>query len=264
MNQFVTQEFTTIRLLNMPLAQLDQAGCNALVLRRLAAGRGGWIVTANLDILRRYVFDAAFRHLVRHANVVVADGMPLVWASLLQGTPLPERVAGSDLISSLSAGAARAGRSVFLLGGDAGTAERAALALRAACPGLHVCGTWYPPLGFEHDPAHMAAMRLALRKAAPDIVYVALGCPKQERLISLLRWDFPSVWWIGVGISFSFLAGEVRRAPRWLQRAGLEWSSRLWQEPRRLGQRYLVHCLPFALVLLTSAVLARLRASLAR
>ncbi|MRW90454.1 WecB/TagA/CpsF family glycosyltransferase [Duganella sp. FT80W] len=242
----------------MPLARVDERACIERVMQALAARRGGWIVTANLDILRRYVFDAAFRALVRPASMFVADGMPLVWASALQGVPLPQRVTGADLIHNLSARAAHHGYSVFLLGGDDGTAEQAASRLRAQCPQLKVAGTWYPPPGFERDPAHLTALRQVLQGAQPDIVYVALGCPRQDRLIAGLRTDFPRTWWIGVGISFSLLAGRLRRAPRWAQRAGLEWACRLWQEPRRLAVRYLVHGLPFALLLLLAAMLARL------
>lgn len=247
-----------VSLLGMALAKVDEDACIDWVLKSLEGGRGGWIITANLDILRRYVLDAPFRQLAREASLTVADGMPLVWASALRGTRLPARVTGADLIRSLSAAAARQGRSIYLIGGDAGTAEAAAQALRRQCPGLRVGGTWYPPMGFERDPAHLPALRQSLRQARPDIVYVALGCPKQERLIEALRTDYPGVWWIGVGISFSLLAGRLRRAPRWTQRAGLEWLWRLGQEPRRLAVRYLWHGLPFAAWLLASSALARL------
>lgn len=249
----------TVELFRMPLARVDEAGCIDTVMRALAGRRGGWIVTANLDILRRHVFDPAFRELVCPASLFVADGMPLVWASALRGLPLPQRIAGSDLIRTLSARAAQQARSVFLLGGDHGTAEQAALQLRRLCPGLRVAGTWYPPPGYERDPAHLPALRLALHRARPDIVYVALGSPRQDRLIATLHREFPQTWWIGVGISFSLLAGRLRRAPRWAQRAGLEWACRLWQEPRRLAVRYLVQGLPFALLLLLDSALRRLR-----
>ena len=257
MDQTLRSKVDEVPLLGMPLARIDEAGCIALVLNALASGRGGWIITANLDILRRYVLDAGFRQLARGATLTIADGMPLVWASALRGTRLPARVAGSSLIGSLSAAAARQRRRIYLLGGDAGTAEAAALALRRASPGLAVAGTWYPPPGFERDAGHLSALRQALQTARPDIVYVALGCPKQEQLIESLRGEFPGVWWIGVGISFSLLAGRLRRAPGWAQRAGMEWIWRLLQEPRRLAVRYLWHGLPFAALLLASSALAR-------
>jgi N-acetylglucosaminyldiphosphoundecaprenol N-acetyl-beta-D-mannosaminyltransferase len=248
-----------VPILEMKLARIDEPACVRHVMHALRLGRGGWILTVNVDILRRYTVDRAFRHLADGATMMVADGMPLVWASRLQGAALPQRVAGSNLIATVSAAAAREGRSVFLLGGDPGTAERAAAVLRERCPGLRVAGTACPPPGFEHDPAQLAALRTALAQAAPDIVYVALGCPKQERLIEALHAMLPRAWWMGIGISFSFLAGAVRRAPPWLQDAGLEWLHRMVQEPRRLARRYLVDGIPFALYLLAAAMASRVR-----
>jgi N-acetylglucosaminyldiphosphoundecaprenol N-acetyl-beta-D-mannosaminyltransferase len=248
----------TIRLDVLDLHALDQATCVATVLHELAAGRGGWIATANLDHLWRLRRDPAFARAYAAATVRVADGMPLVWASRVQGTPLPERVAGSDLIHSLTRGAAQHGRSVFLLGGNPGTAERAAARLSEAAPGLRVVGTCCPPFGFERDPAQMAALREQLAHSRADVVFVALGAPKQEFLIEALRAVLPQAWWIGVGISFSFVTGEVQRAPRWLQRLGLEWLHRLVQEPRRLARRYLWHGPPCAARLFGTACWRRL------
>ena len=224
------------------------------VLDQLAVGKGGWVLTPNLDHLRRLGHDRAFRALYSHANLIVADGMPLIWAARLQGTPLPERVAGSSLISSLSAGAARANRSVFLLGGDPGTADKAAGILLARNPNLNVTGTYCPEPGFQNDEAKMQIVIQKLLEANPDIVYVALGSPKQEWLIGQIRGYLPRAWWLGIGISFSFLCGEVRRAPRWMQSCGLEWLHRLWQEPRRLARRYLLEGLPFAASLLAGSL----------
>lgn len=246
-------------LLGLGFDNTTERGCIERILGALDEGRGGWMVTPNLDILRRWTKSARFRELVAKADVVVADGMPLIWASRIQGTPLPERVAGSSLVSTLSAAAAERGKSIFLLGGDPGAAEEAAGVLKERHPGVRIVGTHCPPMGFERDEAAMEAIEAALREAKPDIVYVALGSPKQEELILRLRTLHPGAWWLGVGISLSFLAGRVRRAPRWMQRLGLEWIHRLAQEPRRLAKRYLVHGLPFAAKLLGAAVWMRLR-----
>ncbi len=235
------------------LHAVRESECIAHVLSELGTGRGGVVVTPNLDHLRRCVRDLHFGALVAEADLVVADGMPLVWASRLQGTPLPERVAGSNLISTLSAAAAAAGRSVFLLGGAEGTAQGAADVLRQRHPDIRIVGTYCPRLGFEKHPRQMAEISQLLTAAAPDIVFVALGSPKQEHLIAKLRPSLPGAWWLGVGVSFSFLTGNVHRAPTWMQRAGVEWAHRLWQEPRRLFKRYIVHGLPFAASLLGRA-----------
>ena len=216
------------------------------ILRGLDEGRGGVVMTPNLDHMRRCVRDLSFSAMLDEAELVVADGMPLVWASRLQGTPLPKRVAGSDLISALSGTAAKQGRSVFLLGGVPGTAEAAATVLMQQFPRLKVTGHHCPPMGFENDHADMATIIAKLAHAQPDIVYVALGSPKQERLIAMLRLVLPKAWWLGVGMSFSFLAGHVRRAPLWMRENGLEWMHRLGQEPRRLFKRYIIFGIPFA------------------
>jgi N-acetylglucosaminyldiphosphoundecaprenol N-acetyl-beta-D-mannosaminyltransferase len=244
----------SINLRGVRLHAVTEAQCVRHVLDELDAGRGGVVVTPNLDHLRRCVFDVSFGALVSEADMVVADGMPLVWASKLQGTPLPERVAGSNLISSLSGAAAERGKSVFLLGGAPGTADAAARVLKERFPGLIVAGTCCPSHGFEDDQRAMSDLQQRLAACGADIVYVALGSPKQERLISRLKVVLPRAWWLGVGNSFSFLSGHVKRAPLWMQRMGVEWLHRLCQEPRRLFKRYIVSGLPFGSSLMLRSV----------
>lgn len=244
-----------VALLGIPIDRITGAAAIAHIARELAAGRGGWVVTPNLEILRRLVSEPDFRALCEPAELRLPDGMPLIWASRLQRTPLPERVAGSDLIWSLSAWAADHGRSIFLLGGNPGAADAAAAELRRRSPGLHIAGTACPPMGFEADPDYVRSLKETLTTAMPDIVYVGLGSPKQERLIRELRPLLPGAWFLGIGVSFSFVAGDIARAPRWMRRVGLEWSHRFLQEPGRLFRRYFIHGVPFALRLL--AVSAR-------
>jgi len=228
-------------------------------MHELDAGCGGWVVTPNLDILCKVSRNASLRELILQADLRVADGMPLIWAAWLQGTPLPQRVAGSTLLGHLSGAAAERGRSIYLLGGDEGTAEGAAEVLMRKYPNLQVAGTYYPPMGFEKDDAEMSRLRQSIEQARPDIIFVALGFPKQEKLIRELRAAAPEAWWMGVGISFSFLAGRVRRAPRWMQKCGLEWVHRMIQEPGRLIRRYLIDDIPFAVVLLGRSIIRRFR-----
>jgi len=242
----------------VPFERATERACIDAIVDAAAAGRGGWVVPMNLDVLRRFGRDDTFVALIADAEMFVADGMPLVWASRLQGASLPERVAGSNMISSLSGGAAARGLSVYLLGGDPGTADEAASILKKRFPTLRVAGTYCPPMGFEKDPEQMAKLTDAVTAAMPDIVFVALGCPKQERLVIHLRPHLPKAWWMSVGISFSFLCGRVHRAPKWMQWIGLEWVHRLAQEPRRLARRYLLEGIPFAARLLTGALLGRL------
>nr|BFF27471.1 hypothetical protein GCM10025732_54360 [Glycomyces mayteni] len=171
------------------------AGAVARVLDAIDAGRGGQIVTPNVDIVAAARRSRALRAVVNAADLVTADGAPLVWASRVAGTPLPERVAGSDLVWSLAEAAARRGLRVALLGGTPDAAarptERAAEILETRYPGLKVVGAWCPPMGFDRDDAHWSALTQRLAAAAPDLVYVGLGFPKQEHVIVRLRATAP-------------------------------------------------------------------------
>ena len=224
------------------------------VISSIRKGEGGWIVTPNIDHLRIISESPELRGLVNAASFRVADGMPLVWASRLQGTPLPERITGAGLILSLTAAAAKANASVFLLGGDPGDAEAAAVVLKESNPGLKIAGIISPPFGFDNDPLQMAEIGNALHSAKPDIVYSCFGFPKQELVINALRDRVPSAWFLGLGGSFAIVSGRTRRAPRWMQTAGMEWAWRLGLEPRRLFGRYIVNDLPFAIRLLANAI----------
>jgi N-acetylglucosaminyldiphosphoundecaprenol N-acetyl-beta-D-mannosaminyltransferase len=246
-------EPSTVELLGVPLHDVTSQE----VLERMAAaieqGEGGWLLTPNLTILQRLVGDEEYRELCQHATLRVADGMPLVWASRLRGTPLRERVAGSDMIWRVSERAAREGWKVFFLGGNPGAADAAAARLTELNPGLRVCGTVCPPMGFDRDEGYLDELRNRIGQADADICFVALSGEKQDRLIQLLRRESPCTWFLGIGISFSFVSGEVKRAPHWVQRCGMEWAHRLSQEPRRLAKRYLVDGIPFAGRLLISS-----------
>jgi N-acetylglucosaminyldiphosphoundecaprenol N-acetyl-beta-D-mannosaminyltransferase len=247
--------------MGMPIDPITQRQAIDHLLAGLSRGQGGRVITPNLDQLRLYHQRPELRAMYEEADLVLADGMPLLWAGRLQSTRLPERVAGSELIYTLSAAAAVAGRSIFLLGGNPCVAELAGQELARRYPGLKVAGSHCPPFGFEKDDARMRAIRDALADARPDIVYVGLGFPKQERLIEAVRDVLPTSWFLGVGVSFSFVSGEIRHAPRWMRKIGFEWVHRLVQEPGRLFERYVVHDIPFALRLLAHAATRRFHAS---
>ncbi|GGM17246.1 WecB/TagA/CpsF family glycosyltransferase [Dactylosporangium sucinum] len=232
----------------------------AHVLRALDEGRGGWIVTPNVDILRQVARDPALRQELSRADLAVADGAPLVWAARLAGRSLPARVAGSDLVWSLSQGLAAAGRSIFVLGGDPATdgAARAAAKLAESFEGLRIAGALSPAYGFDRSPAKIRAIGQVVRAADPDMMYVGLGFPRQERLIATLRSEHPRAWFLGCGAAVNFVAGDVQRARPVLQKAGLEWLDRLAREPRRLARRYLREDAPFAAALLARSLHHRL------
>jgi N-acetylglucosaminyldiphosphoundecaprenol N-acetyl-beta-D-mannosaminyltransferase len=245
--------------MGLPFHRLDHEALLRSFLDGVRAGTGGWVVTPNLDILRQFTTSPESRRLILSATHRVADGLPIVWASRLAGMPVPERVPGSDLVLSMPEAAADAGLSVFLLGGNPGVAAIAAARLEARCPGLQGVEYYCPPIGFEDDPEELERIKGALHSARPALVLIGLGFPKQERLIRLLRSELPNAWFVGVGISLSFLAGDQPRAPAALQRIGLEWMHRLWHEPRRLFRRYVVQGVPFGVRLLSWALKHRLR-----
>jgi N-acetylglucosaminyldiphosphoundecaprenol N-acetyl-beta-D-mannosaminyltransferase len=177
-----------------------------------------------------------------------------VWASKLQGTPLPERVPGSDLIWSISERAATEDASVFLLGGSPGAAVDAGRRLATQFPRLRIAGCHFPDYGFLQRDAEVERMVRDLTDAEPSVVFVGLPSPVAERTIELLRPSLPRTWFLGIGVTLSFVAGEVRRAPQWTHKLGLEWVWRLIQEPGRLARRYLVADLPFSFRLAASAI----------
>ena len=246
----------TVELLGMPLVSARPERFVDHVFAALRSGRGGWVITANVDHLQRFRDDPGDAPLWRRADVVVPDGVPLLWAAALQGTPLEHRIAGSDLVWLIAERAASEGRGLYLLGGDPGAADAAAARLRERWPALRIVGTSSPRVSSTPSDDEVAAVRAGIARARPDVVYVAFGTPKELRLIEALRRDFPAVWWMGVGISLSFLGGQVPRAPRWMQRIGAEWLHRLAREPRRLGKRYLRN-IPFTLWLLARCAVRR-------
>lgn len=211
---------------------------------------GGAVLTPNVDHVVIAERDVEFRAAYAAADLCLADGMPVVWSSRLLGTPLPEKVSGSDLVLPLMDRAAARGWRVFLLGAGPGVAEEAAERLRRE-RGVTVVGTAAPRVRIgagEADPEGDAAAAV-IRSAHPHLVLVAFGAPKQEIWIHRRREALAPAVLIGVGASLDFVAGRVRRAPRWISSSGLEWLWRLAREPRRLARRYLVEDPRFLAVL---------------
>ena len=192
----------------------------------LCSGAGGYIVTANPEIVLRCREDAAYAAAVNGAELVLADGVGDLCAARILGTPLPGRVAGSDLVPRLLARLAERGGSVFLYGARPGVAERAGESLQSACPGLRIAGT---ENGYISDET---ALLEALEREKPDLLLLGLGAPRQELWMAKNRQRTPAVM-IGVGGLLDVFAGDIPRAPEAWQRLGLEWLYRLLREPRR-------------------------------
>ncbi len=201
-----------------------------------ATGRVHQVATVNADFVVNALHDPELRRILQRADMTTADGMPIVWGGRLLGAPLPDRVTGVDLIPPLAGRAAERGYSLFLLGARPGVAARAAEKLVARNPSLRIAGVLSPPQSplVEMDPGLVAE----INAARPDILLVAFGNPKQEKWIAMHAPALRVPVCIGVGGTLDFIAGETRRAPRWMRQRGLEWLFRLAQEPRRLWRRY--------------------------
>ena len=216
------------------------------------AGAARVVVTPNVDHLVKLhrTADPAVTAAYRAADLTLADGTPVVAASRWFGSPVPERVPGSDLVPALLASAtAEHPLTVFLLGAGPGVAEVAANHVARDWPHAEVVGTHCPPLGFERDDAENARILALLDAARPDVLVVGLGFPKQEKWVHAHRDRLACGTALCVGATIDFLAGNVARAPRWLGRVGLEWVFRLGLEPRRLAGRYANDLIHFPRVL---------------
>jgi N-acetylglucosaminyldiphosphoundecaprenol N-acetyl-beta-D-mannosaminyltransferase len=201
----------------------------------MARGEGfHYVVTPNPELVELARNDADYRTILINADLVLPDGIGVVYAAKLLGRPLKSRVPGIDFASGLLAQLAKTGERLFLLGAKPGVAEKAAQSLRKEYPGLLISGVH---VGYFKEDAPVVKQ---IREAGADVVFVCLGAPKQEKWIAdhLTALGVPVC--IGVGGVFNFLTGRIPRAPQWVQQLGLEWCFRLLLEPRRLWKRYLV------------------------
>lgn len=199
----------------------------------------------NVDICMKIRRDLELQKIFAQTDLVLVDGTPMMWAARFLGSALPGRVSGADFLPAFCRVAADRGYRLFLLGGLPGVAERAKQWLQSSCPGAQVVGVYAPPLGFEHDERENARIVSMVRAASPDVLFVAFGAPKDQKWLFRFREALQVPISMGVGSSFDYLAGRLKRAPQWVQRCGLEWTYRLAQEPRRLWRRYLVENPPF-------------------
>jgi N-acetylglucosaminyldiphosphoundecaprenol N-acetyl-beta-D-mannosaminyltransferase len=212
-------------------------------------GRAAHVVTMNAQFVEIAHQQTRFAEVLRRADLSVADGLSLVWASRWLGQFVPERVAGADLMVRLCEAAAFSGKSVYFLGGSPGAAACAAERLSKDLPQLVVAGVDCPPKGFLDDEDECSRVAKRIEAAKPDLLFVGLGAPKQEYWIERYAY-LPAKVMMGIGGSFEFLAGFRKRAPVMIQKIGFEWLWRLCIEPRRLWKRYLVGNTIFLFVVL--------------
>lgn len=239
----------------IPVDPLTLEGAIDAIVGLVRAGRGGYVVTPNVDHVVLAETDVAFRLAYLESALSLADGMPVVWASRILGAPLPAKVSGSDLAAPLLERAAREQMRIYLLGGGPGAAERAAQTIEDRWRGITIAGTSAPHVRVDAPRSELLALAAPVIDAKPDLVFVCLGAPKQEILMHAVHRELSPAVLLGLGAVVDFLAGTVTRAPRWMSDNGLEWAYRLGKEPRRMWRRYLVRDPKFAWIIARDALL---------
>ncbi len=229
-----------IRIGTLPVDRVDFEGALDAIDELVQKKQGGLVFTPNVDHVVQAEHDTRLRAAYAEVSLSLVDGMPLLWAARLLKTPVPAKVSGSDLVWPLMRRAAERSYRVYFLGGAPGNAELARDKLVAELPELQVVGIDAARIDINGDASVQGPIVERIRAAKPDLLLVALGAPKQEIWSFEQRAKLDPVVSIGVGASLDFIAGAVRRAPRWMSDAGLEWAFRLGQEPRRLATRYLL------------------------
>jgi N-acetylglucosaminyldiphosphoundecaprenol N-acetyl-beta-D-mannosaminyltransferase len=218
---------------------IDFEGAIAQILQRVETRGGGFVVTPNVDHVCLAETDAALCAAYADAFLSLADGMPLVWIAKILGLPIREKISGSDLVEPLLERGARRDLRVYFLGASERVNEKAKAILERTYPGLLVVGYDSPMIDLKKLD-DQAAVIARVKAADPQLLLVALGCPKQELWMHRFTPALDGIVALGIGATLDFIAGEVQRAPRWMSGIGLEWTYRLFQEPKRLAHRYLV------------------------
>lgn len=199
-----------------------------------------YVVAINVDVVMKIEEDSYLKEVTDNADMVLVDGKPLVWISNWHKKPVKAKISGSDLVPNICEVAAKKGYSIFFIGGKDGIAEQAKKNLEEKLPGINIVGTYAPPFGFEKDQAELDKINNMITDANPDLLIVCFGCPKQEKFIYENYQKYCPTVSICAGATIDFLAGNVKRAPKWMSDHGLEWLYRFTQEPKRLFKRYFV------------------------
>ena len=199
-----------------------------------------YVVTPNVDHIVQLETNKELQAVYANASLILTDGKPLLWIAKWYKTPIKEKISGSDLFPLLCRLAAKRGYRMFFLGAAEGIAAKAAENLCKKYDGLNVVGTYSPPFGFEKDAEELEKIKDMITATKPDILIVGLGCPKQEKFMYHHCKELGVPISFGLGASFDFEAGNIKRAPKWMANHGLEWLFRITQDPKRMAKRYLI------------------------
>lgn len=227
-------------LLNTYINNLTMSETVEAIEKMIAEERKSYVVAINVDVVMKIESDPYLKEIVDGADMVLVDGKPLVWISKLHGKPLKAKISGSDLVPLLCEVSAKKGYRMFIIGGKDGIAEQAKRRLEEKYPDIQIVGTYAPPIGFEKDKKELNKINNMISEEKPDLLITCFGCPKQEKWIyeNINRYDAKVS--VCAGATVDFLAGNVKRAPRWMSEHGLEWFYRFLQEPKRMFGRYFI------------------------
>lgn len=227
-----------IKFLNTHIDNVTMKEAVLIIEKLIKKSDCAYVVTPNLDHIVIMETDQEFAEIYDNADLVVTDGKPLIWISKLLGTPIKEKISGSDLFPQICEMCAQKNYSILILGAAEGVADRAASNLVKRYAGLKIIGTYSPPIGFEKNDAELSKINEIIVRAKPDVLAVSLGSPKGEKFVYKHLKEYGVPLGISIGATIDFEAGNVRRAPKWMANHGLEWLFRITQDPKRLIKRY--------------------------
>lgn len=238
----VSQKIRTnrIRFLNTFIDNLTAAEVKCVVDEMIQEGGNHYVVTPNSDIIVKMQDDKELKHICDNADLILTDGMIVVKIAKYLGNPIKERVCMTDFVWDVCDLADEKGYKVFLFGGKEFTLVKATKQISEKYPSLNIVDSYSPPFGFENNEKQLTEVNYRIARSGADILIVFLGCPKQEKFIykNMNQYNVPIS--ITMGGCVDFIAGEVKRAPLWMQNVGLEWFYRFLQEPKRMFRRYFI------------------------
>lgn len=227
-----------MNFLNTHVDNLTMSEAIAETDRLIRERKHSYVVTPNMDHIVLMEKDELFKEIYDNADLILTDGKPLLWIAKKQGTPIKEKISGSDFFPEMCKLAVKNGYKIYILGAAEGVADKAARVLAENYKGLQIVGTYSPPIGFEKNKEEVARIISGINSSEADILAVALGSPKGEKFIYSIRDSISVSISISIGATIDFIAGNVKRSPKWMSDAGLEWLYRITQDPGRLIKRY--------------------------
>lgn len=230
-----------IKFMNTEIDNLTMQETLKVIEELIQKNKNAYVVTPNIDHIVQLETNKELQAVYENASLILTDGKPLMWIAKWYGIPIKEKISGSDLFPLLCKMSAEKGYKMFFLGAAEGVAAKAAENLSERYKGLQVVGTYSPPYGFEKNQIEMDKIKEMVKKSAPDILIVGLGCPKQEKFMYYNCQNLGVPISFGLGASLDFEAGNVKRAPKWMANHGLEWLFRITQDPKRMAKRYLLN-----------------------